>query len=1768
MKMGFSFCSHPMYPHRVARAASSLPFAESAETSGYAVPSSLMKSCYAHLTAKVMQLSSQLFFGEQFTTVLHPGSFQVGWKSLQMPHFWNDRVVVLNEYFFDLNTAIKAKLTRPQTMVLQHVASSYFDESNPRPGKLCDTTILEDALTKRMTGLVFAALGIRAQLSCTEHIRTVQLGVESVSVNLNLVGKDSTHLLPILSRGSASGGGAVPHHRSSFTSSPVKSSPGRALTRTKLSYTVIDATNSGSELFIAIHLQFPAGRESQLSCPSLLNVNIAQMDCNLDPKCLEWFLYFPQMKSSPAAADVSSTPVQQKRTAHVKGARERSVGSSDGGGRHQQKSSVASDAPTKTRLASAKSLQTSEKVAGSSLKRRAVAMTVTRKSSSSLVEWLRVWHTTLNSMLVQVRVDRNRIFIPRKTLFDVGVGCKTVSECIQLAKGCKEEEFPMFTVLLPTLSIENTTHKPSLMLLYQYISATPIMVPESVFNWKRDNLPWTLKLDDFMIFSEGSEEEPEGRKTGKGPTKSSIFEAIATSCTLGLTMTTGDGETSGNSMALCVHTDMSAVKLQITDSQLTLLINLMEEAIGAATKLLPRLLIEDSVERKEDKDQSQPTATQGQLSSPEGSSFAGMSAASGRPVMETISDTLTASQLISEVIDGADPPIGGDTLSLWFQWTVPAVTVALVTRDGDRRLKLQFDAEECQSSFDWTPIYFKLKFRVLTVNLKCFSKTGDSEWADSANMGVVVSCGEDLSHDIMFVNPATNNVEILPHTRHFEGDGSVFSFVFTCAESNSVRKKWREVLRKKPSSLTTSASTAGGGDSAPQAAPSATTGTAAEVEERDAEGGAATGGGGGGAEARFVSEIDLKLAPLDVVISPPEVMPFLNMVTRLLAMKVPRRFSPTSLLSRPAPGPRPPASQGNGVIGIGINNNTLPLVYLRAKTLRLFLLSGKAPTAHSHAALSPDFILFQVETATISPQAENPLSRVLLRPDLYHMARPVLGIPGSHIEDRQYEINMSGIGLYTGSWSDLMKKSEKPPKPLLRTMGENPAFEWNTMKDLSPSGGGSGERLPLEVMFFPCLSKFDLQITFAPAIVLEQQRRHPKLVAGHSIEFNATTAISLYLSLNQVGFFSSLVQETAENLKTLYAKVAGACAVAAGVPLDSGVDCDLNSSMQSKDPAGAAQSSDRFASTPRFVPTEVLVTGSNISWAVFRLSEGEPGEAPTAHDKNMWRKFRYKQRRGEIAEQRSLQLQASHEESGSESRSRPPLPMSDGPSARREGRSLVDGYDASEEESAMEERRQRASIRIHPLLHLGVSQPHAFLSCSKQKQKFDVSFFDGSVATSPRDYFITGGGRRLPEKVDFPLAWFRTKKGDADPRTGIPPALFTATLSDFLVRPCVVDVTVERPLKFVLAPDLLDSFTAAVVLVRDACDVEAVKACLRQPPGGKVPEKKHTRTATAESVASVVDPLEEAMSAVRGFAANFTSVKVATKQILLQLPNQSSGPKFREAAGQRDVDGASGGNRAHLLAGVMGLSCMANFQSKGLKSRGRGGLLDSVTLKTEMKKLLVRIGVGDIVHNFVNPWSPSVRLVLSWLSYSPVPVLHLTLLSEMLHVKLGPDHVIAMRELQERFSRKESEDSADSMHREAGKGNRQSLSASRSSPPPPTPAAPPPPPHSPTPSSVLSVGSGSTLSAPGGEQHYVDDLRAGAFQYVTDEGGPEAEAAREPKPYQVVFSSRPPAMTWRYPQPRTLTRVTVFPVPFMSASESGRSPDSGRRQEWVSQNGT
>lgn len=68
-----------------------------------------------------------------------------------------------------------------------------------------------------------------------------------------------------------------------------------------------------------------------------------------------------------------------------------------------------------------------------------------------------------------------------------------------------------------------------------------------------------------------------------------------------------------------------------------------------------------------------------------------------------------------------------------------------------------------------------------------------------------------------------------------------------------------------------------------------------------------------------------------------------------------------------------------------------------------------------------------------------------------------------------------------------------------------------------------------------------------------------------------------------------------------------------------------------------------------------------------------------------------------------------------------------------------------------------------------------------------------------------------------------------------------------------------------------------------------------------------------------------------------------------------------------------------------------------------------------------------------------------------------------------------------------------------------------------------------------------TVRSQDSEQYYKDDLRAGAFQFVdsTTENIDEM-----PLPYQVMFWNKNiAAMAWRYPQPRCLTKVRVFPVP-------------------------
>lgn len=54
-------------------------------------------------------------------------------------------------------------------------------------------------------------------------------------------------------------------------------------------------------------------------------------------------------------------------------------------------------------------------------------------------------------------------------------------------------------------------------------------------------------------------------------------------------------------------------------------------------------------------------------------------------------------------------------------------------------------------------------------------------------------------------------------------------------------------------------------------------------------------------------------------------------------------------------------------------------------------------------------------------QADNPLGRIVVRSDIYHMAEQtrMLCVPGSEVEDRQYQLDVKGFSGNTGTWQDL-----------------------------------------------------------------------------------------------------------------------------------------------------------------------------------------------------------------------------------------------------------------------------------------------------------------------------------------------------------------------------------------------------------------------------------------------------------------------------------------------------------------------------------------------------------------------------------------------------------------------------------------------------------------------------------------------------------------------------------------------------------------------------
>ena len=286
--------------------------------------------------------------------------------------------------------------------------------------------------------------------------------------------------------------------------------------------------------------------------------------------------------------------------------------------------------------------------------------------------------------------------------------------------------------------------------------------------------------------------------------------------------------------------------------------------------------------------------------------------------------------------------------SLWLQWTLPLAAANLVTPSDTVRLTL----EDCSASLDKQPHYTKSQIRVRSLTGSLAGQGGTA----APFPGKVISCRPRLLRPLYVYSPDTGGVEELDGEEDIVEGRAVFNLTVTCAEVQGLAKKLRSSASKEKLVLIDAA----------------------------------------GQPTRFLTEFDVEVGPIDVFLPTKLLQPLLNLSKPLLGSGKANKKSNSPVSSSLLPW----------------NSSTLPMAYVKAARLRLFLLLPDA----SHDPLLPDFLLVQLQRASLTSQVENPLSRILVDVPLYHEAAGarLLGVPGSLVEDRQYQADIAGVTIATG----------------------------------------------------------------------------------------------------------------------------------------------------------------------------------------------------------------------------------------------------------------------------------------------------------------------------------------------------------------------------------------------------------------------------------------------------------------------------------------------------------------------------------------------------------------------------------------------------------------------------------------------------------------------------------------------------------------------------------------------------------------------------------
>uniref|UniRef100_A0A8C3BAQ6 Vacuolar protein sorting 13 homolog B n=1 Tax=Cairina moschata TaxID=8855 RepID=A0A8C3BAQ6_CAIMO len=847
----------------------------------------------------------------------------------------------------------------------------------------------------------------------------------------------------------------------------------------------------------------------------------------------------------------------------------------------------------------------------------------------------------------------------------------------------------------------------------------------------------------------------------------------------------------------------------------------------------------------------------------------------------------------------------------------------------------------------------------------------------------------------------------------------------------------------------------------------------------------------------FLHEILLSAQAFDVVLC----FPLLNAIASIFQARLPR----SQKEKRKSPG-QPMRSHT-------LTSRNLPLIYINTGVIRVFFpKEDDHHNAEANPAIKEDTLVLKIGSVSMAPQADNPLSRAVLRKDIYQRALNlgILRDPGSEVEDRQYQIDLQSINIGTAHWNQLKPEKENGKGGVLpetERNSQNPALEWNMASSIK-------RHQERRAILTPILTDFTVRITAAPAIIFTKidtpENLHPEeiLVCGHSLEVNMTTNLDFFLNVAQVQLLQQLVQANMIGLESSSTTTEVSKQEQKKMDVSDGGTVETSSRYSGAQDSGigsdsvkirivqieqhSGTSQHRIARPSRqssivknlnFIPFDIFVTASRISLMTYSCTALPKPKSPQ------------EQKDGEKISKSSLNLPeagsgSSHDtkkpsQPGISSVTADDLLNSNVPpsTGRKTGLLSLESLHASTRSSARQAlgitivrqpgRRGTGDIELQPFLYLVVSQPSVLLSCHHRKQKVEISVFDAGLKGVASDYKCTDPGKTLPEALDYCKIWLQTVAGEVDAKSGIPPPLITVQIKDFLNGPADINVDISKPLKANLSfvrLDQINQFLTKIMTMNDnEPRKEAAPSAGIHPDGAGTSVTKHSSTkdllpaahTNAAQKVLVQENLWQALSC-------FQKISIHTVQMVVSMETIPHPSKPCLLASLSNLSGSLNVRSGHKTTGIHGSSFVLNI-----------------------KDFLLKTSLKERTRSLIGPFCCSVSF---W--YQTQHLNCLVLLQELLWEYLTKHGSVETFMSECRY---------------------------------------------PTCFSTERNQASKT-------EHTSDDLRTGLFQYIQD-----AEAQKLPGAYEVVFYNEtedsPGMMLWRYPEPRVLTLVRINPVPFNTTED-------------------